>query len=280
MTSSRCRAEGISYHTSRRNKGISSHILVRPLLEYRLVLLRPRLDGTWEGLRVARQVRSTLRRPTASSQAKEAVNTYHKNPRLYSPSGVISIPFSSTAFSISKRVRMFAMVNHIESMAMNLPGQIRLPNPNAATAGSRTSGSNVPSGRKKRSGLKSDVSGPYAFSSCRMALQPSFRLANECLNEISQCQDLVQQSAVDKYAKRTNCWRRRGCPWEDSTPYTRRPRLTYAARLRTVAMVSTPGIYRDFQRDARTERNDGVPAQTFSKDRFYIRQRRLVRKAW
>ena len=54
---------------------------------------------------------------------------------------------------------------------MYCPGQMRLPNPNAATEGSRTSRFRLPSDLKKRSGLNSDASRPYTFSSWRMALQ-------------------------------------------------------------------------------------------------------------
>ena len=136
-------------------------------MQHRFVFGRTWLDDAGEGLRVAGDEQYS----NASSERGKPPSTYHKNPRLYSPSGMISFPSSSTSFLISKSARTFAMVNHIESSAMYCPGQMRLPNPNAATEGSRTSRFRVPSDRKKRSGLNSDVSRPYTFSSWRIALR-------------------------------------------------------------------------------------------------------------
>lgn len=79
------------------------------------------------------------------------------------------MPSSRLAFVMLNAANVEAIAIHMESYAMYLPGQIRLPNPKAATAGLRTSGLILPS-FMNRSGLNAKGSG-YTFSSCRIALK-------------------------------------------------------------------------------------------------------------
>lgn len=67
-------------------------------------------------------------------------------------------PFASLTGWMSNAASVHAMVIHIESRAINLPGHIRLPYPNTASSGFRTVGSKAPS-LIKRSGLKEKGSG-------------------------------------------------------------------------------------------------------------------------
>lgn len=80
------------------------------------------------------------------------------SPAAYSSLGMIGFPSSPVALKISKQLKIEAMAIHMESFAMNLPGQILLPNPNAATAGSRAVGSHSPF-LKYLSGLNFNGSG-------------------------------------------------------------------------------------------------------------------------
>jgi hypothetical protein len=74
-------------------------------------------------------------------------------------SGTISTPFTSLARTISTVARSVATVMKSAAFATSWPGQMRRPEPKATVLGSRTDGSSLPSGVRKRSGLKRSGSG-------------------------------------------------------------------------------------------------------------------------
>jgi len=66
------------------------------------------------------------------------------NPGVYVSSGMTGLPSSPTAILMSMVARIDATANYIDSFAMNLPGQIRLPNPKAIVDGSSCGMTSIP----------------------------------------------------------------------------------------------------------------------------------------
>lgn len=79
-------------------------------------------------------------------------STHETIPDVYSSFGSIGLPFSSTAFETSKVASIQATAIQTDARAMNRPGHIRRPKPNACSG-------NLILGSRKCSGLKFLASG-------------------------------------------------------------------------------------------------------------------------
>lgn len=120
------------------------------------------------------RLRKTNSRSETPPNTRNNSDTYIINLDVYASSGVNLRPCSSRALRISSVESTEATAIHIASYAMNRPGQMHRPKPNATTSGSRTvvsiSSSPVSFMRRNRSGSNVSES-VYTSVSCKISLR-------------------------------------------------------------------------------------------------------------